>query len=285
VIEKDTCTTEMLEEMKDDDIDSIMKEIMRTEYKHWEDEEIIQSASFYNNVINETVQIVRTIRKNLETEMMEKREYTEDPDDPTVPNILNTLQFVECDNYMTKEGAIKFNLDYVSELSKNNQKEQETEITENIQSKEEEPLTHEKFDWQEEEKEIMQVINSSMMNAILKVKFEEIYGIDTFKTETLYEMEEDEVDGLMEEVRNIHYDWLKSEGFIQNIDFYSNVVNGTVELTRTIRKKLENETVERRIYLEDPDDPSIPNEFEIPRFTECNYDAEEDSVKFNFDYI
>jgi hypothetical protein len=43
--------------------------------------------------------------------MMEKREYTEDPDDPTVPNILNTLKFVECDNYMTKEGAIKFNLD------------------------------------------------------------------------------------------------------------------------------------------------------------------------------
>jgi hypothetical protein len=108
-----------------------MKEIRRTEYKHWEDEEIIQSASFYNNVINETVQIVRTIRKKLETETMEKRIYTEDPDDPEVPNIFNTFQFVECDNYMTEEWGIKFNHDYVIELSKNNQKKQEMENTSN----------------------------------------------------------------------------------------------------------------------------------------------------------
>jgi hypothetical protein len=45
------------------------------------------------------------------------------------------------------------------------------------------------------------------------------------------------------------------------------LINGTVELTRTIRKKLETETVERRIYSEDPDDPPIPNQFEIPQFT------------------
>jgi hypothetical protein len=33
-MERDTCTTEILEEMKDDEIDSIMKEIRRTDYKH-----------------------------------------------------------------------------------------------------------------------------------------------------------------------------------------------------------------------------------------------------------
>jgi hypothetical protein len=98
-------------------------------------------------------------------------------------------------------------------------------------------------------------------------------------------MEEDEIDGLMDEVRNIHYTWLKSEGFIQNIDFYNNLINGTVELTRTIRKKLENETVERRIYTDDPDDPPIPREFEIPKSTKCNDNNAEYSMKFDLDYI
>jgi hypothetical protein len=102
-MEKDTCTMEILEEMKDDEIDSIMKEIRRTEYKNWEIEKIIQSANFYNNVINETVQIVRTIRKKLETEAMRKREYTEDHDDPAIPDTFNPFQFVECDNYMTEK--------------------------------------------------------------------------------------------------------------------------------------------------------------------------------------
>jgi hypothetical protein len=42
-----------------------------------------------------------------------KQEYFDDPDDPPIPKISKTFYFVECDNYMTVKGLVKFDLDYV----------------------------------------------------------------------------------------------------------------------------------------------------------------------------
>jgi hypothetical protein len=69
---EDTFTEEAFEEIEDDELDAIMKEIRSSRYEEWVEENIIQSVSFYHNVINETVHIFRTSRKKLEAELMKK---------------------------------------------------------------------------------------------------------------------------------------------------------------------------------------------------------------------
>jgi hypothetical protein len=85
-------------------------------YPEYEKEEYISNHIKYMGVIKEkiviTMEIARKLNKQLEQFTTTKQEYFDDPDDPPIPKI-ETLQFVECDKYMTYKGLIKFDLDYV----------------------------------------------------------------------------------------------------------------------------------------------------------------------------
>jgi hypothetical protein len=195
----------------------------------------------------------------------ECNEYFEDPDDPSIPNVLETLKFVEYDNYTTENDVVKFDLDYVIELSKINQNAEKK--TSNIQNKETTPpfftsVDHEKY--------------SILKENWFKQEYEKIHGINSYRT--LNEIEE-EVDEIMEGIWKRHNAILKSEGLIQNTNFDNNVINETVEITRTIRKKLEDEVIETKTYFEDTDDPPIPNEFDNPRYVEKKIVIIEDFIR------
>jgi hypothetical protein len=59
-------------------------------------------------------EIGRKLKIKCEEGMMnEERQYFEDPDDSPIPNDFKTFQFVECDRYITTEGLVTFNLDYI----------------------------------------------------------------------------------------------------------------------------------------------------------------------------
>jgi hypothetical protein len=89
------------------------------------------------------------IIRKLETEEKKKRSYFEDPDNPPIPNDFKTFQFVEINNYMTDNGAVTFNLDYVIRMSKNIQiiREKEQKIT--IDKEGKTPTRETLFDWRE----------------------------------------------------------------------------------------------------------------------------------------
>jgi hypothetical protein len=65
---------------------------------------------------DETLEICRYIEEKVEL-------YRDDPEMPTYPEFdpstYPQYRFVECDNYMTSRGVVKYNLDYVIETAKN----------------------------------------------------------------------------------------------------------------------------------------------------------------------
>jgi hypothetical protein len=72
----------------------------------------------------------------------------------------------------------------------------------------------------------------------LTKEYENIHGAGVFTEEKLYEMKDNEIDSVMMNIRRAGCMVLKRGEIIQNVDFYDNLIRGTIDLTRTIRKRV-----------------------------------------------
>jgi hypothetical protein len=85
----------------------------------WQERRFIEDASIYLENLVEFLMIAEEIIEKLNISLEElyakeeKRTYYDDPDDPPVPRCSEEFQFIECDNYMTTEGLVKWDLNYM----------------------------------------------------------------------------------------------------------------------------------------------------------------------------
>jgi hypothetical protein len=92
--------------------------------KLFEEEIFISNQIKYMDVIKKILimmEIAAKLSEQINKFQTTKQEYFDDPDDPPIPRI-EMFQFVECDKYMTREGLIKFDLNYVIERTENMRK-------------------------------------------------------------------------------------------------------------------------------------------------------------------
>jgi hypothetical protein len=82
------------------------------------------------------------------------------------------------------------------------------------------------------------ISNNSNQNQSNNYIQKEIHGIDTFMSEILEEMRDDEIDAIMKGIRQMNHRLWEGKGIIHDVNFYNNVINKTVGITRTIRIKL-----------------------------------------------
>jgi hypothetical protein len=78
---------------------------------------VIEDTAFYNKFLEEKLMIWESVKTKLATPIFEtEKQYFDDPDNPPLPVEFKIFQFVECAKYMTLDGIITFNFNYIIQM-------------------------------------------------------------------------------------------------------------------------------------------------------------------------
>jgi hypothetical protein len=97
VYEEGEIDTKIVDDLSNEQMDYLIEACRMTISEDWEEKGIIESATEYNEIVNEAVEIYRTITEKLKKEIEEKENitYRENEDDPPIPSPLETLELVQ----------------------------------------------------------------------------------------------------------------------------------------------------------------------------------------------